>query len=161
MNSSPWKGWLALFYLKLDGKVVLEKGFGMANPSLEIPNSPNTFFGVGSRPIDFTRAAIHLLEQQGKIDQDDTIDQYFTNVPPDKQQMTIRHLISGQSGLPDFFDTQEDWDPDLAWIDRETAEQRLLSQNLLFKPGADRWHGAWCFCAACGASGACEQHLLS
>ena len=59
--------------------------------------------------------------------------------------MTIQHLFSGQSGLPDFFDTEEDWDPDLGWVDRETAVQRMLSQELLFEPGTDRSHSHGAF----------------
>jgi len=59
--------------------------------------------------------------------------------------MTIRHLLSGQSGLPDFFHTEEDWDPDLAWIDRETAVERLLSAKLLFEPGTGRSHSHGAF----------------
>jgi CubicO group peptidase (beta-lactamase class C family) len=64
--------------------------------------------------------------------------------------MTISHLLNAQSGLPDFFHTNEDWDPDLAWIDRETAVARLLSEELLFEPGTEHSHshGAFGFLAA-------------
>jgi CubicO group peptidase (beta-lactamase class C family) len=134
------QGFSGVAYLQIDGEVLFEKGFGSANKTLEVPNTPKTIFGIGSRPIDFTKAAIHLLEQQGQIDQDDTIDQYFDNVPADKKTMTIRHLMTGQSGLPDFFHTSEDWDADLAWVDRETAERRILSEKLLFNPGTDQQH---------------------
>jgi len=134
------KGFSGVAYFQIDGDVLYKQGFGMANKSLDIANTTETIFAIGSRPIDFTKASIYLLEQQGTISQDDTIDQYFEDVPSDKQTMTIRHLMSGQSGLPDFFDTQDDWDPDLAWINHETAEQRILSEELLFEPGTDRRH---------------------
>jgi len=100
----------------------------------------STIFGTGSRPIDYTVAAIYLLDQQGFIHLDDEISNYFNAVPEDKSSMTIRHLLTGQSGLPDFFHTDEDWDPDLAWIDRETAVERLLSEKLLFEPGTGHSH---------------------
>jgi CubicO group peptidase (beta-lactamase class C family) len=64
--------------------------------------------------------------------------------------MTIRHLLDGRSGLPDFFHTADDWDPDLAWVDRATAERRLLAQELLFEPGTGQAHshGAYGLLAA-------------
>lgn len=53
--------------------------------------------------------------------------------------MTIAGILAGRSGLPDFHDTADDWDPDLAWIDRETAVRRIMAQPL-FEPGTDRAH---------------------
>ncbi len=139
------EGVSGVVYVRLDGEVVLERAFGMANEELGVTNSLSTVFGTGSRPIDYTMAGINLLDQQGRIDLDDTIDKYFEDVPVDKRAITIRHLMTGQSGLPDFFHAQEDWDPDLKWIDRETAERRLFAQELLFVPGEDRRHSHGAF----------------
>ncbi|MBN2415442.1 beta-lactamase family protein [bacterium] len=126
--------------IRFDGTLLLERAFGMADPDRGVPNRLNTVFGTGSRPIDYTVAAIQLLDQQGVISIEDPISDYFENVPADKRTMTVRHLMSGQSGLPDFFHTENDRDPDLAWIDRSTAVQRLLAAQLLFAPGTDRRH---------------------
>jgi CubicO group peptidase (beta-lactamase class C family) len=144
------EGMSGLVYIRLGGQLVFEHAFGMANKELGIPNTLNTIFGTGSRPIDYTQAAIYLLDQQSHLDMDDTIDRYFSNVPQDKRLITIRHLMTGQSGLPDFFHTKKDWDPDLAWIDRETAERRILTQKLHFTPGTEREHshGAFVLLAA-------------
>lgn len=139
------EGMSGVIYVRLNGEVALEHAFGTANTELEIPNALNTIFGTGSRPIDYTMAAIYLLDQQGHIKLDDTIDNYFEDVPSDKRPITIRHLMTGRSGLPDFFHTESDWDPDLAWIDRLTAEKRLLSQELLFAPGKDAIHSHGAF----------------
>ncbi len=139
------EGMSGVVYVQLDGEVALEHAFGMANTELGIPNVLTTVFGIGSRPIDYTIAAISLLDQQGHISLDDTIGKYFERVPANKRSITIRHLMTGASGLPDFFDTDDDWDPDLAWVDRTTAEQRMLSQELLFVPGAERKHSHGAF----------------
>ncbi|NJO92485.1 MAG: beta-lactamase family protein [Chloroflexia bacterium] len=66
-------------------------------------------------------------------------------MPEDKQSITVDYLMTGRSGLPDFFDTEDDWDPDLQWVDRETAIERMFSQELLFKPGADHKHSHGAF----------------
>jgi CubicO group peptidase (beta-lactamase class C family) len=132
-------------YARIKGKVVLKRAFGPANKALGIPNEIDTVFGTGSRPIDYTVAAIYLLDQKGLLRLDDPITLFFKEVPGDKQPITIRHLLTGQSGLPDFFDNDDDWDPDLAWIDRDSAVKRLLAQRLLFPPGKNREHSHGAF----------------
>ncbi|MBT8219652.1 MAG: beta-lactamase family protein [Bacteroidia bacterium] len=138
-------GMSGLVYVKTNGEVQMRHAFGMANRDLNASNTISTVFGVGSRPIDFTVAGIFLLDQNGAINIKDRINKYFDNVPNDKKSMTIEHLMTGQSGLPDFFHTDEDWDPDLQWIDRNTAVRRLLSQELLFAPGTGREHSHGAF----------------
>jgi len=136
-------GWSGVVHVRLGGDVVLERPFGQADA--DRPVALNTVFGTGSRPIDYTIAAIYLLAQQGRLTLDDPIARHLPGVPDDKRAMTIRHLLTGRSGLPDFFHTADDWDPDLAWIDRETAERRLLGQPLLFAPGEGRQHSHGAF----------------
>lgn len=139
------QGLAGVVYVKIDGEVVCQRAFGKANKELGIPNTLNTVFGTGSRPIDYTVASIYLLDQQGLISLDDKLGKFFEQVPDDKQSITIRYLLSGQSGLPDFFHTDDDWDPDLAWVDRQTAVTRMMGQQLLFKPGTDRRHSHGAF----------------
>ncbi len=140
LDSLEDAGYAGLIYAEKRGERVIERPFGFANKVLEIHNSINTIFGTGSRPIDYTIAGIMLLDQQGKLDVNDPITQFFDNVPNDKQSMTLQHLMTGQSGFPDFFDVEGDWDPDLQWIGRDEAEERLLNIPLIFDPGSDRQH---------------------
>jgi CubicO group peptidase (beta-lactamase class C family) len=137
--------WSGVVHVTLGGAVALERPFGMADAGRNQPVTLDTVFGTGSRPIDYTIAAVNLLAQQGRLKLDDTIDTYFDDVPADKHAMTIRHLMTGQSGLPDFFHTRDDWDPDLAWVDRATAERRMMAQPLLFAPGQGREHSHGAF----------------
>ncbi|NNF52588.1 MAG: beta-lactamase family protein [Gammaproteobacteria bacterium] len=134
------EGFSGVVHLKRAGELVLHKAFGKSNRSLGHATRIDTVFGIGSTPIDFTVAGIYLLAQQGKLGLGDKITEYFSNVPADKKNMTLRHLISGQSGLRDFHDIESDWDRDLAWIDRQTALSRILSGPLLFEPGTSRAH---------------------
>lgn len=134
------EGMWGVAFVRLDGEVLVEEGFGTANRELGIDNSPQTVFGIGSRPIDFTVAAIHLLRREGQLTLDDPIDRHFPDVPADKQGITVRQLMTGASGLPDFFHDERDADPDLSWVDRAEAERRILASQLLFEPGTDRRH---------------------
>ncbi len=133
-----------------DGQIVLHKAWGMANREKKIANRPDTIFAIGSAPIDFTHAGILLLADQGKLNLDDPITRFFDNVPEDKQSITIRHLMTGGSGLPDFHDLPGDENPDHTWIDRDEAVRRMLAQKLLFAPGTgeEHSHSAWGMLAA-------------
>lgn len=136
-----------LLYLKSKGEVVANEPFGMANEALGVANSTETIFAIGSRPIDFTTAAILLLDQQGILSLDDSIEKHLVDVevPSDKKGITIKHLMSGESGLPNFFDIEADWDADLQWISRDEAILRMMHLNLLFKPGQGNSHSHGAF----------------
>ncbi len=133
------------------GAIVLHQGYGLADRERGIANGSETIFAIGSVPIDFTKAAILKLEEAGKLRTSDPITKYLTGVPEDKAAITLDHLMTGRSGLPNFHHvTGVDADPDLAWIDRETAVRRILARDLLFAPGRGRAHShsAWGLLAA-------------
>jgi CubicO group peptidase (beta-lactamase class C family) len=133
-----------------DGKTVLDRGYGLANRELGIPIGPDTLFATGSLPIDYTHAAILWLAQNGKLKLTDPITSYFESVPADKRAITIEHLMTGASGLPDFHDLPSDRDPDHSWVDRDEAMRRIFAQKLLFEPGDgdEHSHSAWGVLAA-------------
>ncbi|MDH5628283.1 MAG: beta-lactamase family protein, partial [Candidatus Krumholzibacteria bacterium] len=133
------------------GKIVLDRGYGLADRENSIPVDTTTIFSIGSVPIDFTKAAILKLEETGKLNTSDTIMRFFKDVPDDKRAVTIDNLMTGTSGLPNFHDIAGvDTDPDLSWIDRATAIDRILHQDLLFAPGRgeEHSHSAWVMLAA-------------
>jgi len=134
-----------------DGKVVLHRGYGQADRERGLPNTKDTIFAIGSTPIDFTKAAILKLEEMGRLSTSDPITKYLPNVPDDKKAITIEHLMTGRSGLPNFHHIPgKDKDYDLTWIDRATAIQRILGKELLFEPGKGKAHShsAWGLLAA-------------
>lgn len=138
-------GYAGVVFIAADGETLLHKAYGMAHEDLGVPISLDTVFGIGSRPIDFTIAAISLLEQRGELSQDDTLAEYLDDVPADRAGMTIRQMMTGASGLPDFPANASDWDADLAWIDRAEFERRTLAVPLLFAPGEGNEHSHWAF----------------
>jgi CubicO group peptidase (beta-lactamase class C family) len=122
------------------GEEVLRESYGKADRRTGRDMTTGLVFGIGSTPIDFTVSVTRILAARGALELDDPIGHHLSGVPEDKEGMTIRHILEGRSGLPDFHHTAADWDPDLAWIDRPTAVQRILGQPLLFEPGADEAH---------------------
>ena len=59
-----------------DGKVIFNKGFGVANSARNTPVTPNTLFAIGSVTKQFTCAVALQLEQEGKLSFDDRVSRY-------------------------------------------------------------------------------------
>lgn len=134
-------GFSGVVLARRSGTQALRSAFGLADPATQRRTALETVYGIGSTPIDFTITGIMLLGQRGRLVLDDSITRFVDDVPADKRGITIRHLLTGRSGLPDFVDEPaRDWNPDLAWIDRETLERRVLTRPLLFAPGTERRH---------------------
>lgn len=79
--------------------ILLNKGYGMADKNQNIAIAPETVFDIGSNTKQFTAAAILLLMQQDKLKLTDPISSFFNDVPTDKKNITIHHLLSHTSGL--------------------------------------------------------------
>lgn len=133
-------GFSGVVLARRGGREVLREAYGMADRDLGRTTSPDLIYGIGSGPVGFTRTAAFLLASRGQLDLDASISSYIDGVPQDKHGITPQLILDGKSGLPDFHHVAGDWDPDLAWIDRETALQRILSQPLLFEPGSEEAH---------------------
>ena len=112
-----------------DGKVILAKGYGIANRERKIPVTLDTVFDIGSLVKQFTAAAILKLEMKGKVRTSDPISNYFKNVPPDKATMTLHHLLTHTAGFP----AQIGGDYDV--ISRDEFIDRALGTELLSAPG--------------------------
>jgi len=151
LREAAGRGFSGTVLVLRDGKEFLHAGYGLADRERGLPCTPTTLFDIGSTPIDFTKAAILKLEEMGKLDVADRIGHYLPDVPEDKKEITLRHLMEGKSGLPNFHHIPgQDADYDLTWIDRDTAVKRILSSKLLFPPGESyaHSHSAWGLLAA-------------
>src|SRR5579859_5465176 len=60
-----------------DGKIVYERGYGMADLDHNVPISPTTVFHVASMSKQFVAASILMLAQQGKLSLDDPARKYI------------------------------------------------------------------------------------
>lgn len=109
--------------------VVINKGYGMAIREKGIANTAETVFGIGSITKQFTAAAMMTLEMRGKLNTGDGIGQFFSNVPKDKENVTLHHLLTHTAGIIDY--TGEDY----AVAYRDETVRKALDAPLLFEPG--------------------------
>ena len=85
-----------------DGRVLLAKGYGLADISSQRPvDAHTTLFRVGSVTKLFTWTAVMQLVEQRRIDLDADINQYLDFVVPafDGQFITMRHLMTHTAGF--------------------------------------------------------------
>ena len=84
------------------GQPVVSKGYGMANIELAVPNTPQTVFRLGSITKQFTSMAIMILQERGKLRVSDPICQYLAECAAAWQPLTIKHLLTHTSGIPNY-----------------------------------------------------------
>src|SRR5690349_20244864 len=84
------------------GNVVVTKGYGLADIELNVPNTPNTKFRLGSITKQFTATAILQLQERGKLTVNDLISKYIPDSPESWKEITIRHLLTHTSGVPNY-----------------------------------------------------------
>lgn len=91
-----------------DGKVVLIKGYGLADLEDGQAVKPDTIFRIGSITKQFTSAMLLMLVERGQVSLDDPIGKYFPDFPK-AEGITVRHLLNHMSGIHSYTD-QAFWD---------------------------------------------------
>lgn len=84
------------------GRVLLERGYGMADIQGERPITPSTILESGSVAKQFTATAIMLLMQDGKLSLEDDARKYVPELPTYGRTITVRHLLTHTSGLREW-----------------------------------------------------------
>ena len=135
LTNAEAHGYSGIVLWAKDGKIILKKGYGFADRSAGVPMKPRTVFDMGSVTKMFTAAAILKLEEKGKLSVNDSISKIFNDLPADKAEITIHHLLSQTSGFPLNTDGNRAIDYDL--IERDDFVKRVLNSDLLFPPGKE------------------------
>lgn len=77
-------------------------GYGLADTTTRLLASSNTLFDLGRMAEAYTAVAVMQLVESGRLGLDDPLARHLAEVPAAWQNITIRHLLSHASGLPDF-----------------------------------------------------------
>ena len=89
------------------GKVILAKGYGLANIEHDLSNKPETKFRLASITKQFTAAAILQLQENGRLRVTEPITKYLPGAPAAWNGITIRHLLTHTSGIPSVTDKSD------------------------------------------------------
>ena len=118
------------------GQTLLAKGYGEANVEHRVPVTPDTIFQSGSVGKQFTSAAVMLLVEGGKLALNDPLTKFFPDAPAHWSSITVRHLLTHTSGLPDYTGGSIDYRKDHSEDDLRRMAYALKPE---FAPGA-RWN---------------------
>ncbi|MBL8203166.1 MAG: beta-lactamase family protein [Blastocatellia bacterium] len=114
-----------------DGKVILEKGYGMADRKRNLPFTKDTVVDIGSNTKDLTKTAILQLAQAGKLKLNDTLPKFFDNVPADKAIITIAQLMEHTAGFGQYSGRDEEL------LTKADFLKNILRASLIAAPGQE------------------------
>jgi CubicO group peptidase (beta-lactamase class C family) len=110
------------------GTVVFEKAYGYADDETKRLNTLETEFRIGSVSKQFTAAIILRLAEQGKLSVSDRVSKFIPDYP-NGDKITIHHLLSHQSGIPNFTASPEFG----KWQGEQKGEIKLITIISRFK----------------------------
>lgn len=114
--------------------VLTRKSNGLANIELEVLNTPNTKFRLGSVTKIFTATAIMQLHEKKVIDIESPVNKFIPDYP-NGDEITIFHLLTHTSGIPNLTEF-----PDfMEWVMTNSSIAdtvgRFKNKPLDFQPG--------------------------
>jgi len=121
------------------GKIIYQKSFGFQDIANQVQNTAASAFALASVSKQFTSTAVLQLKEKGKLRLGDPLIKYFPDFP--FPNITIRHLLTHTSGLPDYelFDALIEKEPGRIFTNHDIIPALKIWKNgLLFKPG-DSW----------------------
>jgi CubicO group peptidase (beta-lactamase class C family) len=117
------------------GKVLFSQGYGMANLEHDVPNTPQTKFRLGSITKQFTAMAILILQERGKLSVQDKIKKYLPDAPKAWDEITIHHLLTHSSGIPNYTESFEFLRTLPVRVTLKELIAKFKDKPLDFKPG--------------------------
>ncbi len=129
----------AVVLISKGDRIVFEKAYGLASLEPKRKLKTDMVFRIGSMTKQFTSAAVLQLIEQGKVSLTDTIQQYVPYYPVKSHPITIHHLLSQTSGVPDYFDVDEN---EFHLLAKEYTQEQIIAyykeEPLRFEPGT-KW----------------------
>ena len=144
-----------------NGRVIYEKGFGLANADYKIPNQPNTRIGIASITKYMTSVILNRLIEANKIALADKLNKYIPDFP-NGDRITIEMLARHRSGIPHRVMPPEA--ESLAYTSAEFIE-KVKQAKLAFEPGTGNLYSSAGYAVLARtleiASGKSYQQLLA
>ncbi|MBR2715471.1 MAG: serine hydrolase [Ruminococcus sp.] len=128
------KDFSGVVYATKNGRVLCQSASGMQNTEKNIPMSIDSQFSIGSVSKQFCATAVLLLQEQGKLSVNDTLEKYFPQYVIGKD-ITIHALLSMRSGIRDYMNTDYDYEghenPFEEYIVTDTATKEENQKSIL------------------------------
>jgi len=128
------EGFSGVVLVAEDGKILFEKAVGYRNFEDQTPLKTDDIFELASVSKQFTAMLVMISKEKGLLGFDDPVDKYL-EIP--YKGITIRHLLTHTSGLPDYQAIMDEhWDKSkVAGNPEILAYLRKYAPPMLFSPG--------------------------
>ena len=126
-ESSSKVGLSGVVYVKQGDDVLTESAYDYANTVEGLPNMINTRFGIASGCKLFTAIGICQLVEKGVLSFDTPLNKCLDiPFPHFSKSITIHHLLTHTSGIPDYYDEEKMNDFEDLWRERQVYHMRSL-----------------------------------
>jgi CubicO group peptidase (beta-lactamase class C family) len=119
-----------------NGETLLEQCAGVKDLNAKQPITPRTNFRLASVTKQFTASAILLLVSDSVLRLDQQLTEIFPEFPPYGSTITIWHLLTHTSGLPDYESLMPD-STSVPVLDRDVLRLLMTQKETLFPPGSE------------------------
>jgi CubicO group peptidase (beta-lactamase class C family) len=85
-----------------DGRLVVNRAYGLADVERKVPIAPRTAFDVGSVVKQFVAAAVLILVEEKRLSLSEDVRKYIPELPDYGHRITLDHLLTHTSGIPDW-----------------------------------------------------------
>jgi CubicO group peptidase (beta-lactamase class C family) len=146
--------------LVIDGRPGWSRGFGLADVENAVPATASTAYRSASIGKTMTATAAMRLVEAGKLDLDADIRRYCPAFPVKPWTITVRHLLSHQSGIRHYGGPRdrEEQASTVHYADVVDAMAPFKDDALLFQPGTRFGYSTYGYdvlgCVLQGAAGA-------
>ncbi len=121
---------LALVIVK-DGKIILQKGYGVKDIVSKEPVTENTLFMIASNTKLFTATSLAQLEYDKKLSLDDRFSKYFPDFklyePTTTELLTVKDLLCHRIGTKTF-------QGDFTFWNSHLSREQIMQKMRLLKP---------------------------
>lgn len=121
------------------GKMLLDKGYGLADIEKNIKATPDTIYRIGSVTKQFTAVAIIQLIDAGKLTLDEPLGVALPDYPAPPKPITIENLLQHTSGIPNFTSLPSYLPNTAQKVTHADMVARFSALPLDFDPGA-KWN---------------------
>jgi CubicO group peptidase (beta-lactamase class C family) len=122
-----------------NGVVVYSACRGMADIERGISIGPRTAFDIASVSKQFTGLLAMILHQEGRLDYDAPVVRYLPELSRFGPDVTVRHLLTHTSGLPDYYDALTRSGAPGGWVSNRQALAFLAQWGEAEFPPGDRF----------------------
>jgi CubicO group peptidase (beta-lactamase class C family) len=141
-------------------RIVFSKALGNADIEQGVPLATNSVHRLGSLSKPITGTIIMDLVEQGKLSLDTSVRQYLPELPESYQKVTLRHLLTHQSGVRGYANAETVAFSGIHYATSREVLKTFMDYPLSFEPGTKSEYASLSFTVLGAAAEAVTGHTF-